>query len=350
MVGRTALFLILGLSLAAGSPAAAAPYRAPRTADGTPDFEGIWSNLSYTLLERPKRYKTLIATDKEVAFALARRDALLNGRPPPPDPDAPPKPPSKPGEADPGADDLGQATTEFPDRNVDFLRIYGQARTSLIVDPGDGKLPYTPAGQKLADAADEADQHDFANPESRMPDERCLTASGGTTGPPMLNSTQNANLQIVQARGEIAILSETMHDVRIVHMGARHPAARTHPWMGDSIGWWEGETLVIETVDQNPHDGPRFQPNGVFYLSPAGKVTERLTRISPTQIRYEFTVEDPDVYKRPWRAELMLTAAKGPIYEFACHEGNYAFPDILAGARATEKAAKAEPPKAVAKP
>ncbi|THD61520.1 hypothetical protein [Phenylobacterium sp.] len=346
--------MILSLSLAAagggGPTAAAAPYHAPRTAEGTPDFEGIWSNLSYTLLERPKRYKTLIATEAQVAWALARRDALIDGRKPPPDPDAPPKPPPKPGDADPDPDDVGQATSEFPDRNVDFLRIYGQARTSLIVDPADGKLPYTPAGRKLADAADEADQHDFANPESRMPDERCLTASGGTTGPPMLNSTQNANYQILQTRGEIAILSETMHDLRIVHMGARHPAVGTHPWMGDSVGWWEGETLVIETVDQNPHDGPRFLPGGVFYLSPAAKVTERLTRISPTQIHYEFTVEDPEVYKWPWRAETMLNAAKGPIYEFACHEGNYAFPDILAGARATEKAAKAEPPKVGAQP
>lgn len=343
MLGRTTPLLSLMLALSAASVVAAAPYRAPRTSFGTPDLEGAWSNLSLTLLERPARYKGLIATEAEVAASQARRKARIEGKPQPPAPvatsagKAPPQAADAP--PDPDVLDGVPGTSEYAERSeVDFLRIYGQPRTSLIVQPGDGRLPYTPAGEKLAEAATAADDHDFSNPESRMPDERCLSAGGGTVGPPMLDNAQNANLRIVQTKTDIAIYLEVIHDVRIVHMGASHPAAGAHAWMGDSIGWWEGETLVIETVDQNPLDAPRFEPNGVFYLSQAAKVTERLTRISPTQIHYEFVVEDPAIYRYPWRGETMLSASKAPIYEYACHEGNYALANILAGARVTEKA------------
>ncbi|THD57244.1 hypothetical protein [Phenylobacterium sp.] len=328
MTGRAVLTLALALLATAGA-GLSAPYRAPRTVSGTPDLQGVWTNLSITELERPKGVTNLIATEAQVAARLSRRKAQLAGLKPPPNPKAPPGDP----------DDVGQTTSEFPDRDVDFLRIDGQPRTSILVEPPDGRLPYTEAGRKLEAAAEAADDHDFSGPEARLPDERCLIGPSSPEGPPMLGEPQNANYRIVQTPHEIAILSEMIHDVRIVHMGAHHPAVATHPWMGDSIGWWEGDTLVIETVDQNIGAGPRFVGPQVFYLSATAKVVERLTRISPTEIRYDFTVEDPAIYAHRLRGEMMLRATQAQIYEYACHEGNYALENILAGARAVERRA-----------
>ena len=331
MFRRTLLICVAALFAAAGA-AKAGPYRAPRTVYGAPDIQGEWTNLSITELERPPQFKALVITDAEANAYLARRQARLMGLKPPVDPKAP---------AMPDADDVGQATSEFPDQDVDFLRINGQRRSSILVEPSDGRLHFTEVGRKLEVAAEAADEHDFSGPEARLPDERCLLAPAAAEGPPILGEPQNANYQIVQTPGEIAIRSEMIHDVRIVHMGAKHPTVALHPWMGDSIGWWEGETLVIETVDQNIGGAPRFVGPQVFYVSPAAKVTERLTRISPTQMRYDFTVEDPAIYSHAPRGEMMMTATKAAIYEYACHEGNYALANILAGARAEERAAAA---------
>jgi hypothetical protein len=327
---RATLVICLTALFGVAAAAEAGPYRAPRTVYGTPDFQGEWTNLSITELERSPPFKALVVTDAEAKAYLAHRTARLMGVQPPVDPKAPPMPDSN---------DVGQATSEFPDRDVDFLRIDGQRRSSILVEPSDGRLPFTVAGQKLEAAAEAADEHDFSGPEVRLPDERCLLAPAAAEGPPILGEPQNANYQIIQTRGEIAILSEMIHDVRIVHMGAKHPAVAMHPWMGDSIGWWEGDTLVIETVDQNIGGARRFVGPHVFYVSPAAKVTERLTRISPTQMRYDFTVEDPAIYTHTLRGEMMMTATKAAIYEYACHEGNYALANILAGARAEERAA-----------
>jgi hypothetical protein len=332
MAHRTTSILAASFLSAAAGACLAAPYQAPRTVSGTPDLQGVWTNLSVTELERPKGVANLIATEAQVTARLARRKALLAGLKPLPNPKAPPV----------DADDVGQATSEYPDRNVDFLRIDGQPRTSILVEPSDGRLPYTEAGRKLAAAAEAADDHDFSGPEARLPDERCLTGASSPEGPPMLGEPQNANYRIVQTPQEIAILSEMIHDVRIVRIGARHPAVPTHPWMGDSIGRWEGDTLVIETVDQNLGAAPRFVGPQVFYVSPAAKVVERLTRISPTEIRYDFTVEDPAIYSHRLRGEMMLRATQAQIYEYACHEGNYALENILAGARAVEQRAAAK--------
>ncbi len=168
-----------------------------------------------------------------------------------------------------------------------------------------------------------------------MPWDRCLISSRGTGGPGMLNNLYNSNYQIVQTPGAVAIVVEMVHDVRTIPLfpgkaaaqGGHGPAA-LHPWLGDSVGWWEGDALVVETVNVHPEQG-----TGPIYLSPQGRVTERFTRVSADQIFYEFAVEDPAYYSRPWRAEMSLTARKDQIYEFACHEGNYAMSGILAGAR-----------------
>jgi hypothetical protein len=301
------------------------PYRAPRTAYGVPDLQGEWSNLSLTKLERPSAFNGLIVKDADAKAYIARRNARLSGI----------ATASSPGP--PAGQDVGEATTEFPDRDVDFMRIAGERRSSILVDPADGRLAFTPAGAQQAAAALEADEHDFSGPEARLPNERCLLAPEGAEGPPIIGEPQNANYQIVQTRGEVAILSEMIHDVRIVRIGAKHPTAATHPWMGDSIGWWDGDTLVVETVDQNIGGARRLVGPGVFYVSPAAKVIERFTRISPTQLRYDFTVEDPAIYTQTLRGEAVMTTTQAPIYEYACHEGNYALANILAGARKAER-------------
>jgi hypothetical protein len=328
---RRAVACVFALFVVANA-AAAGPYRTPRTGFGAPDLDGDWTNLSLTSFERPKSFKGLIATDAETAAAITKFHNRLDGL----------KPAAGAPNGEDNPDPLGQATSEFPDRDVDLLTIHGQHRSSVLVEPSDGKLPFTPEGKKLVDAAEAADDGDFSGPEVRMPDERCLDGTGSSAGPPMIGEPQNANYKIVQTRGEIAILTEMIHDVRIVHMGARHPATPTHPRMGDSSGWWDGDTLVIETVDQNPGSAVRFLGATILYVSADAKVTERLTRISPTEILYGFTVEDPKIYTHTLRGEMMLRATKVRQYEYACHEGNYALANILAGARETERAAAAE--------
>jgi hypothetical protein len=343
MIRRLAMTCALGLLAIAGTAAGAEPYHAPRTAYGAPDLEGNWTNLSLTQFERPKRFKGLIATDAEAAAQVTRFLNRVKGIKPPP---AAPSPNDKApaGAAPPAGDtnDVGQINSEFPDTNVDLLKIHGQHRSSILVEPADGQIPYTAAGQALVKALDDRDEHDFDNPEARMPDERCIDGTASSTGPPMIGEPQNANYEIVQTPGEIAILSEMIHDVRIVHMGARHPAIPTHPHMGDSIGWWEGETLVIETVDQNAVSAPRSVGPHTLWVSPQAKVVERLTRISPSEILYGFTIEDPTIYSHVMRGEMVLRATKVQQYEYACHEGNYALANILAGARETERVAAAK--------
>lgn len=149
----------------------------------------------------------------------------------------------------------------------------------------------------------------------------------------------------MQTANAVAILSEMNHDVRIVRLNASHVPAAIRPWMGDSVGWWDKKTLVVETTSFNPRDHFHIQ----FELSPNTKIVERFTRMSATEIFYEFSVEDPTIYTQPWRGEMMLTASKNPIYEVACHEGNYSLAGILAGARQDEAKAAAAAAKVAVK-
>jgi hypothetical protein len=150
----------------------------------------------------------------------------------------------------------------------------------------------------------------------------------------------------VQSKDSVAILVEMNHDVRIVRLVGKDPADRQHlpgymrPWMGDSVGWWEGDTLVVETTNFNPGESLRPYFGNSILLSSGAKVTERFTRVSPTQILYRFEVNDPATYSQVWKAEMPMNAATGPVYEYACHEGNYALPGILAGARKADREGK----------
>src|SRR5262249_33790347 len=182
-----------------------------------------------------------------------------------------------------------------------LAKIGGQFRTSWIVDPPDGALPLTAAAKAEAAAVEARDDHDLDNPEARFPDERCLEASGGGAGPPMIGAGANVVFQIVQARDHVVLLAEDNHDARIVRLGDRtHLPGAIRPWMGDSVGWWEGADLVVETTNFGPGDRWRAD-NAYFKLGPAARVTDRFTRIGRGQMLYRFEVADPETYTRAWR-------------------------------------------------
>ena len=317
--------LVLAGALALASAAAGAPWSAPRTADGRPDLSGVWSNASLTRLTRPAG--SLAASPAEArAIASAAERSLESGAAP-----------SEVSDRPPAAGNVGDYNDFWVDADSSLAQVKGEFRRSWIVEPADGQLPLSEAGRSLVSqdrAGRQTDQ--AAGPEALMPWDRCLISSRGTGGPGMLNNIYNSNYQIVQTPVAVAIVVEMVHDVRTIPIfedkaaaQAGHGPAALHPWLGDSVGWWDGDTLVVETVNVHPEQGR----TGPIYLSPQGRVTERFSRASAGQIFYAFQVEDPAYYSRPWRAEMSLNAGKDQIYEFACHEGNYAMSGILAGAR-----------------
>ena len=215
-----------------------------------------------------------------------------------------------------------------------IMRVHGEPRTSILTTTN-GRLPPFKAGvARPAGGRGGGGLGSFDNPENRSPGERCILSFGRNAGPPMLaNGFYNNNYNIVQTKDEVAIVVEMVHDVRHVRLNARHLPASIKLWMGDSIGWWEGDTLVVETTNFRPEQG-------LFGRNINQKVTERFTRIGPHKIDYKFKLEDPGVYEAPIEGELALNTQKGMIYEYACHEGNYAMHSILAGAREAEKEGK----------
>lgn len=320
------------VAVVVATAAQAGDYRPPRNTFGQPDLEGVWTNSSLTMLQRPPIFKGLIATAAEettmqAGFRKMVGDLISEA---PIDPNAPAPPVVK--EA-PQADIL--------EMDLNLARIDGQPRSSWIVEPADGRLPFTDAGRQ---AHRKGAEESFDGPEGRPTAERCLTSIGSTEGPPMMNGGFNTHYQIVQTRDHVAILVEMNHDVRIVRLGDRtHAPTAVQPWMGDSVGWWDGDTLVVETTNLNPKGSRVSNLGGGFTYSPQAKVIERFTRTGKDVLLYAFTVEDPVTFSKPWRAEMPMRTAPGPIYEYACHEGNYSVPNILAGARVEEAAAKAAP-------
>ena len=201
-----------------------------------------------------------------------------------------------------------------------------------MVDPPDGRVPpLTALAQKRQqDARTYARQHPADGPESRSLAERCLL--WGTAGPPMVPGPYNNNYQIVQGPGYVLILVEMIHDVRVIPTDGRpHLPASTRQWMGDPRGHWEGDTLVVETT--NFTDKTRFRGSDENL-----RVVERFRRVDANTVDYQFTVDDPTAFTKPWSADIPMSHSDGALYEYACHEGNYAMTDILAGARAQEKA------------
>jgi hypothetical protein len=221
--------------------------------------------------------------------------------------------------------------------------VNGEPRSSLVVDPPNGRIPaLTPAArQRLTEAAQQSRQFGaYDNPENRPLAERCIMSFGSNAGPPMLpNYFYNNNYTIVQTRDHVMILTEMVHDARIIRLGDVKPLPKERrPWMGDSRGRWVGDTLVVETTN--------FHPMQVFRgASEHLKVTERFTRVDDRTILYRFTMEDPTTFTQPWSGEVPFVAMDELIYEYACHEGNYALSNVLSGARAQEREAARQPEK-----
>jgi len=330
-----ALTCVSAVALAATAQAAPAakPYAPPRTSYGRPDLTGVWSNASVTNLTRAPGVAGLVVGEAEAA-KLAKESPF-----------------QKLAEAEEGPSNLNDNllkdgnndrgyNTFWIDPGKSLANVKGEFRTSWIVEPASGQLPLSDEGRKRLGAlrADRAD-HLFAGPEYLPLPERCLIGFTGAGGPGMLNTIYNNNYQIVQTPDAIVIDVEMVHDARVIPLFKDKAAALAHhrpaaiaPWLGDSVGWWDGDTLVIDTVNVNPQEGRA----GPIFLSDKGHVTERLTRASRTQIFYEFQVDDPVYYTQAWRAEESLNARKEHVYEYACHEGNYAMAGILGGARTQE--------------
>ena len=305
-------------SASAKGKAAAKTWTAPRTPDGQPDLQGFWNNSTLTPLERPKELAGKQVLTEEEAAAYQNR--LLE------EADAP----------NPNANGLPLGLQVGRSLGASWFergKLVEDRRTSLIVDPPDGRVPpMTPAAQKQAAArAQQRRLHPSDGPEDRSLTERCLVWP--SAGPPMLPTGYNSNYQIVQGPGYVMILVEMIHDVRLIPLDGRpHLAPGIHQWLGDSRGHWEGNTLVVDTTN--------FTGKTTFRGSSENMhLVERFTRTDAETIRYEFTVDDPATFTKPWTAEIPMRKVSGPIYEYACSEGNYSLPDILKGARAEEKRA-----------
>jgi hypothetical protein len=326
-------FLVaLALAAIAASAQAQPAYKAPRNAFGQPDLEGVWTNASLTGLERPAQFKSLTIPEAQARQVEQMRARMMEAQSRPTDPNAP---------APKAGQDPGGYNAFWTDGGSRMGRIRGEVRTSWLVDPADGKLPYRPEGWKLYQDALNTARNTFDGPEARPLGERCILGFGSTAGPPMLNVLYNNNYQVQQTRDAVVIVVEMNHDARIIRLAdPKRPPSHVRLWMGDSVGRWEGDTLVVETTNFNPGEQLRPGIPTTFFVSKDAKVTERFTRISDTQILYQFTVDDPSIYTRTWRGEMPMNAAKGPVYEYACHEGNYALPGILGGARRAEAEGK----------
>ena len=330
----TPVALALGLLMAA--PAAAQTYKAPRTALGQPDLQGVWTNATITPLTRPSRFGDRNVLTRQEAAALEQATAAQVARA-----DEPTPPDLKVTElknADCGPDGLTGFNCGYnqgwKDPGSTVIDLNGEKRASILTSPANGQFPpVTQAAHERRRARGDAGGN-FDGPEKRGLGERCLLSFGSSAGPPMLPLMYNNTDQIVQTADAVLIEVEMVHDTRIVRLNTAHHPAALKTWMGDSIGRWDGDTLVIETINMRPEQGLRGG-------SPRQKVTERLTRIGPNKIAYRFTVEDPATYDQPYSGEVAFNATEGPMYEYACHEGNYAMEGILAGAREAEKAGRA---------
>jgi len=325
LAAAIAVVLLAPVLAQAPSPAARAgapakTWKLPRTADGQPDLQGFWTNTTYTPLERPKNITKEFYT-KEEALEIAKRAALVEAE-----------------ETEPGTiADVHYDFTQFGlDRSQGGFAL--NLHTSLIVDPPDGRLPPLSAeGQKRAAERAQARKRMGAATDAVQNQPlsvRCIIMD--RDGPPMLPGAYNNNYQITQTPGNVMILVEMIHHVRIIPLDGRPRLPQNvRQWMGSYTGRWEGDTLVVETT--NFTDKTAFQGS-----SENMRLTERFTRVDENTVMYKFTVDDPATWTRPWSAELPMKKTIGPLFEHACHEGNYGLANTLAGARNEDKKAAEE--------
>ena len=327
-VAMATLIVVALPATGASGQNAAEPSEPPRMADGRPDLQGVWSYATVTPLERPSELagKEFLTEEEAAAYEAERvlsRNADLNRD-----------------ELVGLVTDRGvvNGTTETRDLALaynDFwwdrgTTVVGTRRTSLVIDPPDGRIPALTAAAQTRQAARTAlSQRPTEGPEDRSLSERCILR--GNAGPPMTPAGYNNNFHLIQTPGHVVIFNEQIHDARIVAMDGRsHLPPEIRQWMGDSRGRWEGDTLVVETTNFNDQKNFRGAGEGMHLI-------ERFTRTDTETLTYEFTVRDPQSLATPWTAQIPMTQSLEPIYEYACHEGNYGMASTLSGARSIER-------------
>ncbi len=319
------LAFVLALTCAPAALAQAPGYATPKTAWGAPELSGFWTNQSYTQMSRPPKATKLTVTAAEEQELLTHNVY------------------EKVAADEAGVSDVSEEGSKKlladanPSRGYNkfwfevgqqFGRVKGEIRTSWVVDPPNGMVPY-----KKEYAAGRNFGNDYTSYETRPLAERCLRGFTNGAGPVLANGLYNNNYQIVQSPTHVMILAEMIHDARVIPIvkskaEAKHDSSVLQKWSGDSVGWYEGNTLVVETINLNPKQNT--------YGGEKGKVTERFTRWDDKQIFYEFAVEDPTMFTQVWKGEMSLNINDKPPFEYACHEGNYGLHGILAGARRFE--------------
>ncbi|MET0336179.1 MAG: hypothetical protein ABW063_00295 [Caulobacter sp.] len=327
--------LLLAASVAAvATPVALAQAGSGmKTAWGAPDLQGFWTNISLTTMQRAPTIDKLVLSEEEAA-KLVGRNTYTNVY-----------------KQEAGVSKLDQAATDklLGDKNANrgynafwidpgnnYAKVKGEYRSSWITSPANGRIPYSDAG--IAANTRSANFDDY---EARPLPERCLMSFTGSAGPVMNNGLYNNTYQIVQSPTSVMILTEMIHDVRVIPIvasaaEAKHGPSEIPKWGGDSVGWYEGDTLVVRTVNSHPRQRS--------YITPAGVVTERYQRHADGEVFYQFKVEDPTLYTTAWSGEMSLMASQEPLYEYACHEGNYAFAGIMGGARELDRQGRPHPP------
>jgi hypothetical protein len=294
------------------APKSATPYVAPRTSFGDPSFEGVWTQNFVILMEAHPRVPMLVLPE-EAAREFATQAATGIGN-------------ALDSSLDPEVPELMKVTDGLP-------IVRGERRTRSVVLPADGRLPYTEAARKESQRGPQNPRLD--NPEERPNWERCITSLGL---PPVhgMGTTSVNPRQFIQVPGQVVIHTEYGDEARIIPLTRTHKPKALHSWMGDSIAWWEGETLVVETIAAPANDRVRFFSN--LIVTPESVVTERFTRVADDELVYQYTIEDPAIYTAPWMAEYSLYRTDQKMLEHACHEGNHSLPNILRGRRVRDAA------------
>lgn len=313
------LFLCL-LVLSTAAMVRASAQGRPAARGAHPSFDGIWNSGTATPIERPAALRDKPFFTAAEAAAFERQAAAANEEPP----------------AGSAAAQRGTGTynTFFREFGTDVVKT---RRTAIVYDPPDGRIPpLTPAAAAVKRQRTEA-QRGLASAQDAGLQDQCLAML--TAGPPMLPYSYNSNYQFLESAGAIVIHIEMIHDARIISMDGRpHAPATVRKWMGDSIGRWEGQTLVVDTTNFNDGGGYYGDAGGNFGWDRNLHLIERFSLLDADTMLYQFDVDNPTAFTRPWKGELTLSRSTAPIYEYACHEGNRSLPNMLSGYRATEKA------------
>ncbi|HEX5005549.1 MAG TPA: hypothetical protein VFV70_00470 [Hyphomonadaceae bacterium] len=314
-------------------------YVPPKNGYGQPDISGVWSNATTTPFERPAEFKDQLALSEDQANRVQGRAETYRRA-------GNVRTEAKVGAPEDRNTNLGY-NRFWTDPGTQVMRVGGEPRSSLVTTTANGRVPPRKAGappipRRTSGGADLDESNPMAgprdNPEERGLSERCVFFPTGT-GPVLRSVLYNNNYRISQGKDAVAIWVEMVHDTKIIRLNSKHRDDGLRPWMGDSIGWYEGNTLVVETTGF-----PEEQQRAFFNASDDLKVTERFTRVADNRLLYKFTVEDPKVWEKPWGGEYEFWASEG-IYEYACHEGNYGMYGILAGGRESDRNEAVKPVK-----